>query len=224
MRVRKRRRMAPARRAAFKRKVMQRRTMRLGHVGELKFFDATKGSTTTSATGAISNLSLNLVPQGITEVTRIGRRIMVKSLFLHGNVTLPSTATVGDTADSARVIVYLDKQANKATAATTDIMEATISIDSFRNLANKGRFRILSDRKYDVWSGAGAGEAAGDSEYGEMIISWDVALPSLNIPIEFTAETGAITEITSNNIGVMVIGRSAKCGVGYKWRLRYTDF
>ncbi len=223
MRVRKRKRMAPARRAAFKQRVALRRTMRLGRIGELKFFDGTKGSTTTSATGAISNLSLNLIAQGITEVTRVGRRIMVRSLFLHGNVTLPTTATVADTSDSARVIVYLDKQANKATAATTDIMEATISIDSFRNLANKGRFRILSDRKYDVTSRAGAGEAAGDSEYGEQIISWDVALPKLSIPIEFTADTGAIGEITSNNIGVMTIGRSAKCGVGYKWRLRYTD-
>ncbi len=219
--VHKRGRVTNGRRAKRRRKA---KTFPRGLLGELKFFDGTKGSTTTSATGAISNLSLNLIAQGITEITRIGRRIMVKSLFMHGNVTIPSTATVADTADSARIIVYLDKQTNKATAATTDIMEATISIDSFRNLANKGRFRILSDRKYDVWSGAGAGEAAGDSEYGEMIVSWDLALPKLNIPIEFTAETGAITEITSNNIGVMVIGRSAKCGVGYKWRLRYTDF
>ncbi len=217
----KRRRTINGRRAKRRRRT---KTFPRGILGELKFFDGTKGSTTTVVTGAISNVSLNLVVQGITEKTRIGRRITIKSLFLHGNVTLPSTATVANTADSARIIVYLDKQANKATAATTDIMEATISIDSFRNLGNKGRFRILSDRKYDVWSGAGAGEAAGDSEYGEMIISWDLALAKLNIPVEFTAETGAIGEITSNNIGVMVIGRSGVCGVGYKWRLRYTDF
>ncbi len=219
--AKKRRKTFNGRRAKRRRRT---KTFPKGILGELKFFDGTKGSTTTSATGAISNLSLNLVAQGITEKTRIGRKINIRSLFLHGNVTLPSTATVANTADSARIIVYLDKQANKATAAVTDIMEATISIDSFRNLGNKGRFRILSDRKYDVWSGAGAGEAAGDSEYGEMIISWDLALAKLNIPIEFTAETGAITEITSNNVGVMVIGRSAVCGVGYKWRLRYTDF
>ena len=46
-----------------------------------------------------------------------------------------------------RVMLYHDKQANGATAAVLDILESA-DYQSFNNLVNSGRFRILMDRTY----------------------------------------------------------------------------
>ncbi len=191
--------------------------------GEMKFFDTARASHVPATAGTISNLSLNLIPQGVTESTRVGRKCTVKALYIHGNFFLPSTSAPGDTTDRVRFVVYLDKQANGATAtvATNGILETAV-INSFRDLTNTGRFRILSDKMYTFNCTAGARDGTND-QFAEMIKSYSCYMPKLNIPLEFSSTTGAIAEIRSNNISVLCISQDAKVTVTYTARIRFSD-
>lgn len=187
---------------------------------ELKFFDGTTASAVVSDGGAIKNVSLNLIQQGIDENDRIGRKCVVESLYMHGQLKLPAqSGGAGGTGDRVRVIVYVDKQANGATATVTGILEAA-DIQSFRNLANSGRFRMLKDQNYTLNVPAGAGDGAAN-DFAERITEFSCSVPRLMLPLEFDAAAGVITELRSNNIGVLVISEAGVATLQYGWRLRF---
>lgn len=188
---------------------------------EFKFFDGTKASTTIATTGTILDDSLLHVAQGTTESQRVGRRINIVRLSMHVTFTLPSTSVVADTSDVVRFIVYIDKQANGATAAKGDLLADGDAYNSFRNLVNKGRFIFLCDKSITMKCPSGSYDGAND-QFGEdrrfMKLNFN-----MNLPIEYSSTTGSITEIKSNNIGVMALGSQGKTTVLYKWRARFSD-
>ncbi len=189
-------------------------------VGEKKFHDIDVDDAVVAAAGGIQNTgSINLIPQGTTEITRIGRKAVIKSINWRYVCILP-TRSDENGYDIIRVILYVDKQCNGVTAAITDILE-TAHYQSFRNLANSGRFRILLDKTHTL----NASAAAGNGTANDTIV---MARPftffkKCNIPLEFSSTTGAITEIRSNNLGVLLISGNGYCGFGSKVRLRFTD-
>ncbi len=192
---------------------------------EKKFFDTTKGLTSTATAGTIFNNSLVIIPEGNGESDRVGRRITIRSMHFHGTITIPSTATAADTSDSVRVIVYCDKQTNGAAAAVTDILESA-AYNSFNNLANRNRFQIIMDKKMAIACAAGSGRGSTDTlSYGENQRWWKLHKKGMSTQIEYdnSATTGAITTQRSNNYGVLVISQSAKSTIGYVCRIRYTD-
>ncbi len=186
---------------------------------EKKFHDVDLDDTVIASGGAIT-ASINLIPQGVTEITRVGRKATIRNINWRFKVTLPSSTTSGATSDVARVMMYLDKQANGAAATVTDILE-TADFQSFNNLANKSRFRILFDHNYDLVAPSGGGDGTTE-DYGEFTVT-DTMFRKVNIPIEFDSTAGAITEIRSNNIGVLLITAGGFGGFSSKIRLRYTD-
>lgn len=195
----------------------QRMRMYLAKSGEVKFFDTTKTNTTVANTGTILNSSLVLIPQGITESTRIGRKIIVTALHINLVMLLPATVTANDASDSVRFIVYLDKQANGAAAGVTDILESAVFL-SFNDLTNTGRFKILKTKNCSLSAQSGNGTSCAEEQK-----FFQLNMTNLKIPIEFNSTTGAITEITSNNIGVLAISQSGKVGAQYVARIRYID-
>ncbi len=102
----------------------------------------------------------------------------------------------------------------------TDILEAD-DFQSFNNLTNKGRFRTLMDRTYDVECSSGGGDGTTE-DYGEGTIN-DTFFKKCNIPIEFSAGTGAITEIRSNNIGLLLLSKDGNVAFESSMRLRFSD-
>ncbi len=124
--------------------------------------------------------------------------------------------------DIVRVIVYLDKQCNGAAATVLGILE-TADFQSFNNLANKGRFRILHDNNVDLNYAAMGGNGTTHDTLGvNHSYQW---YKSVNIPIEFdnSADDGTLATIRTNNIGVMLVGVNGTAGFGSKMRLRFTD-
>ncbi len=190
--------------------------------GELKFFDLDLDDAVVAAAGAVTD-SINKIAQGVTEVTRVGRKAFIKRIRWSFNYTLPEQDAVADPAsgDVLRVIVYKDKQANGATAAVTDILESA-DYQSFLNLANSMRFVILTDKTYSINYATMNSDGAGVTSQSSVIRSgtW---FKTCNIPLEFNASTGAITEIRSNNIGVLLISKNGICGFQSKLRLRFKD-
>lgn len=162
---------------------------------EIKFFD-TAVSTNLLAAGAIVP-SLNIIPEGDGESARDGRKIRLTKLDIHGRVFYDASVSTDD-GDVGRIIVYEDKQTNKAAAAVTDILE-TADVNAFRNLANVKRFNILSDQQIAMNTPvAGADQRM-----------WYNFHKSLNIPVSYdnTAATGAITTQTSSNVGMLLISQ-----------------
>ncbi len=219
----KKRRRAPAKRKFVKRGRWQKPRSRASP-GELKFHDLDIDENPILAAGAIGAISCNLIAQGVTEAQRIGRKCTIKSINWRFSMTIPTTATAAETSDVCRVILYLDKQANGATATVAGILESA-DFQSFNNLANKSRFRTLMDRIYDFQCPSGSGRGTADTlSYGEGVMS-DTLFKKCNIPIEFdnTFDDGRIATIRTNNIGVLLISQSGFCSFGSKMRLRFSD-
>ncbi len=193
--------------------------------GELKFHDVDVDDAIVSATGTIQNAgTINIIPQGVTEVQRIGRKCTIKSIhwrFSADLVEVNNTATPGPS-EVVRAILYLDRQANGATAAVTDILE-TATHRSFRNLANSGRFQIFMDKtmtfNYSTYSYDTAG-SQGDS--AEVVGEYQFN-KKCNIPVEFSGANGTIDELRSNNLGVLLISKSGVGGFASSVRLRFSD-
>jgi len=189
---------------------------------ELKFFDTelimpldtTPEVGTTGATG-----QLCLIPQGVTESERVGRKCVVKSIQLRGMMRyVPAAAATAATAGFMQIV--LDTQANGAACIAADIVDATTMADALVNMNNSERFRTLKRIKKVFNVPAGATTA-----YNSMTQSVDVYL-KCNIPLEFSSTTGAITEIRSNNICILAgsdgIADDTITFTG-KARLRFSD-
>ncbi len=187
---------------------------RFGPGGEKKFFDTTLGSTALATAGVVLNDSLNLIPQGTTQSTRIGRKCTISKINMRGFMVLASNATASS--EVYRIILALDKQANGATAAVTDLL-TTADEKSFNNLSNSGRFMVLKD-----WYGT-MNKMADIGTNINSVIKPFVFNKSCSIPVEFSSTMGAITEIRSNNIFLIGVSSSTTLTFSHTTRVRYTD-
>lgn len=174
---------------------------------ELKFLDVT----TIDAVVAVDSWivqnagSVLNIPQGTTQSQRDGRKCVIKSLGWHFDISQDAIAAGTATPPGptkVRVIMYLDKQCNGATATNTDLVVDGGSVNcalTFNNLSNSGRFRTLMDRTYILQPTAGGGPSAANCEWAGAGVS-DSFYKKCNIPMEFSDTAGAISEIRSNNI------------------------
>lgn len=193
-----------------------------GRSGELKFHDVDLDDAIIVNTGQITP-SVNLIAQGVSESERVGRKCTIRSIGWRYKVSLPERDAVADPSagDNVRVMLYVDKQANGATAAVTDILESA-DFQSFNNLSNSGRFIILHDKTYDCNYNAMASDGAGVVSLVQM--QWNYSFyKKCEIPIEWSDTTGVMTEIRSNNIGALLIASQGVAGFGSKIRLRFSD-
>ncbi len=190
--------------------------------GELKFHDVQLVDAVV-ATGGVVTATVNVIPQGVTEITRVGRKCTLRSFNWRYRCTMPEVDAVATPAegDGLRVILYQDKQTNGATAAVTDILE-TADMHSFRNLANTGRFNILMDKVHRL------NYLTLASDTDAVVSSADVTreytfFKKLNMPIEFNGTNGTIGEIRSNNIGVLLVSDIGSIGFDSRIRIRFSD-
>ncbi len=192
-----------------------------GTGAELKFHDLDIDDASVAQNGTIIQSSCCLIAQGVTESTRVGRRATIRSINWRFSFTLTSTTDLTACQDVVRLILYVDKQCNGATAAITDILESD-NYQSFNNLANKSRFRTLMDRTYDLSPTAAGGDGT-SNDTAEVTIH-DSYYKTCALPIEWDSTTGAITEIRSNNIGVLIVSKEGGVvSMDSKMRLRFSD-
>lgn len=118
-------------------------------VGERKVIDVGVTTAQVNTTGAIT--LLNGSTQGTDYTNRIGRKIVVKSLYIRGamlNEQANNQLTTGTQgAQAGRMIVFVDMQPNGATPAVTDLL-VSASPYSQLNLNNRDRFKIIKDKMY----------------------------------------------------------------------------
>lgn len=164
----------------------------LGNIPENKFFDTTLGFTV-DATGEVpATGQLNLIPQGDTESTRDGRQCSIDSIQIKATVYLDPAAGAGTS--QACLMLVQDTQCNGAAAAAGDVMTGTNFSVNMINLANSKRFKII--KKWDMSFNPGAGVNGAIAP----MIKYIKYYKKCNVPLEFSAATGALTEIKSNNL------------------------
>ncbi len=193
-----------------------------GKGGELKFFDVVLDDAVISAAGTITD-SINKIAQGVTEKTRVGRKCNIRRIDWNYKISLPETdavATPGGVA-TVRVILYQDKQCNGATASVTGILESD-DFQAFYNLAEQGRFQILMDKIHTINYLSLASDGAGVVSQTAVNKNFKFG-KSCNIPLEFDNTTGAITEIRSNNLGVLLVSDTGVAKFDSIFRLRFSD-
>lgn len=190
--------------------------------GELKFKDVDLDDAVVSGTGTVTNTICTMI-QGTAEDERIGRKCTVRQVNWRYHITLPEVdaAATPTNGDSVRMIMYLDKQANGATAAVTDLLE-TANLKSFRNLANTNRFVFLCDKIHNINYAGMASDGAGVVSQG-LVIQNKEFYKKVNIPIEYDGIGAAISNIKSNNIGILLISSTGVAGFESKLRVRFSD-
>lgn len=141
------------------------------------------------------------IKQGTTKNTRIGNKLHLYQIRIKGQVELASQAN----GDVIRVILVQDTQANGATPAISDVLEGNgaggaATIDSFQNMDNIDRFRILKDKYVNLNALIGVSSTSNTPIYKEFKMSH-----KCRARIDYSSVTGVVTELKSNNFFIILI-------------------
>lgn len=181
-------------------------------------FGVTMAVGTTSTTG---NLLVGVL-QGTSENQRIGRDILVKSVHIRGVLEfIPSV--VADTFDMAIIYVIFDTQCNGGGGGGTpcvlaDLFVNTAAGEELLNMDNTGRFRVLRRLVYSFNTPTFTPAGLPVSQFAEV----DCWIPC-NTKVTYSAGTGTISEIRTNNIFLAYGSSAGKCVFAGVHRIRFTD-
>ncbi len=198
---------------------------------EKKFLDTTS-TTTAFPTGWVrlnptagSVGCLSMPATGDTESSRDGRTYMIHSIFVRMTITMAAveTATAPINSTSYRVCLVHDQQTNGTAIVATEVMDAGASRDedSFRNLQNTRRFRVLSDtghqviNVFQVADGATADRFSNATQQRVVKFNHEFKEP---IKVRCTG-TGADVQFCSDN-SLALIGIANQTTVSYTFETR----
>lgn len=181
--------------------------------GETKYHETIVGISPVSATGTVPT-SLNLVPVGTSATHRVGMQFRIVGIQLQGVAHVRDTSGTSQ-ADVLRCVLYWDKQCNGTAAAVTDILE-TAYIYSHNNLENALRFKTLAQFTISLQPEGVSGTTTTNVKRHFK--------RNIRCSIPIVMDTGtSITDVRSNNVGIMFISNNAKVGVQYQTRIRFKD-
>jgi len=204
----------------------------MGANSEYKFHDTLSSftSSTNFEGGSVLAGTLNGVAQGTEAFERVGNKITVKSVEMrvvcdiHANSAGAATGVQIPT--GVRVLLVLDKQANGAAPAFTDVLtgsgEGTLDM---KKIENSERFVIIRDF-FLRFSPAGVAHD-GTFWYNGATRVFKKIYKRLDLPIDFGAIAGTVGSVRSNNLVLLAaakhIGSTAGPSIDVQSRIRYTD-
>lgn len=188
---------------------------------ELKFADTLLNDADLDDDGQIS--LLNGLTTGTSAVQRIGRKIVIRSIEVHGQFRAAPAAVVPV---GIKLMIILDKQANGVAPTLDMILER--SGDSYspvspRNLANRDRFQCL--KQYTTTLGASYGGAGIGQDYSRR---FDIYLRT-NIPVIYNdGTTATVADISSNALYLVACsgiatGNASVPQIIFYARIRFSD-
>ncbi len=192
-----------------------------GSGSEAKFFDTDVADAVVAANMTVNNLTV--IAEGNGESNRIGRKITVKSIHIKGHITLPATTASNATSDNVLCKLILDTQTNGTAMVAADLLDTDV-INSFNNLANSGRFKVLYQKWFAMNTGGG-GVATGAAYIFTEATRQIKVNKRCNHVIEYdnSGTDGAIGTVRSNNLYWITQSASGLCVIAATVRLRYTD-
>lgn len=188
-------------------------------VPEKKCVDVASATYLCDTTGSVT--ALNLIDEGTTESSRIGRRVQIKSVQLRGMVDPVDGST---SACFARVMLIWDKQVNGVIATIAQILSAATS-NSFMNLDNRERFVVLMDKPFAVGAFSNVATTAYAQSPTVHAVNEYKQLPANSYTI-YDGTGSGIGDINTGALYLVTIGNQA-AGAGARLvattRVRYTD-
>ncbi len=195
---------------------------------ELKFLDTTFAQAaiaTTVAGGEIdpasSVLTISAPAQGDGESSRDGRKVVIKTIRVRGNVISDVLAdqTAGKLGAVVKIALVLDTQSNGAQLNAEDVFAVGNHNELwFRNLRFERRFKVLAIQTIEVgWNPAFDGtnlEMNGETKHWKMDFN-------VNTPVTFTATTGVVASVSDNSYHLIAVSSQADTSIEYDARVRF---
>lgn len=188
--------------------------------------------------GAGPSLSTNIaiIPQGISQSSRIGRKVTVTAFHARLNFEFldhfrTDLITARDINELVRIVLYQDKQANGQAATFENITTGTLSTDilNYRDLSNSSRFNIFYDKIF-TWNttvtSAGGGSLVATKTSERLKKEFTVEInEELSIPMSYSGTLGSISELESSSLGLFIGCKHQRMRLNTisRWRLRYLD-
>lgn len=227
-----------ARRRRQRRRGRARRGRKFVGLGEeIKFYDQTLVNsalaTNTDGSGIEEDPSatvlLNTVTQGDGESQRDGRKMIMKSVFVSGTVTMApdSDLTAPEIGADIAIWLVLDKQTNGATIVSENVFgnkSADISggTSLLRDLQFSSRYRILDKVMFTMQSPSMSGDSTNFDQAG-LVTKWSLSANLKNMPVLFSASTESVTDIIDNSLHILATATSIVMAptITYNSRLRF---
>lgn len=182
-----------------------------GEGKEQKFYDTAIDNTQLSAATdtwyAAGTQAQGLILVGLAQGTgasqRIGQRITVKSIQLRLHVQPSSAASTGPFGGVFHMALVLDRDAKGTAPSITDLYTTSDMTTSMINIGYSERFRVIKKWQSVLYA---TGQEGGTGDYyGPMCVPIDYYHKE-DIPVRYSSSTGAISEITGNNLFLVVGG------------------
>ncbi len=189
--------------------------------------NTSKVLTTTLASVHTAPFCFNVPAQGTTKTTRVGNRIVVKSLYIRGKLSFLGFAGTGGLntrSNRARIIILIDHQCNGLLPVAADILEDPTLLDSFRDTDNSTRFTVLYDKVFTSHTQVVHNAVAGDYSSFDRIINFSF-YKKLNMLCRYDGTTSDIANLTDNSMVMfaMINKTLAACTFTFTHRMRFAS-
>jgi len=170
--------------------------------------------------------------QGTNFNQRIGRKVCIKSLRIHGYIEYLQQQNNGVSFDNpvlVRVILYQDKQTNGVQSQAEDVINSgggSVAVAMFQNPVNFGRFRVLKDKKIALNVTAAAFDGTDTNMTGNLrSFNWNIRFRKPLIVNYNSQNTGNVADIVDNSFHVIAGVNRANTSVqlNYKSRVVFVD-
>ncbi len=188
--------------------------------------NTSKVLTTTLASVHTAPFCFNVPAQGTTKTTRVGNRIVVKSIFIRGKLAFLGFLGAGGLntrSNRARIIILIDHQCNGLLPVAADILEDPTLLDSFRDTDNSSRFTVLYD-KVIVSHPQVQMDSAGNYATFDRIHSFSF-YKKLNMLCRYDGTTSDIANLTDNSITCFAMINKTLCACTFTFtsRMRFAS-
>lgn len=186
---------------------------------ELKTIDTASASANLTLTAGL--VLLNGVAQGTDYINRIGRRVVMKSLYIRFSL-VPNVANSAPVGDFARILLVYDCQSNGAAPLAADILNAAADYLSPLNLNNRDRFKILHDKVIPMNPNV---YTAGALTSGDPVNKTWKLFKKMNMDIIFGGTGATVGSIQTGAIYLLYMsaGATSYSTLTYNCRIRFID-
>lgn len=159
---------------------------------------------------------------------RVGRKVCLKSLRIHGYVEYPTVSNTGtaniDAPILIRVILYQDKQTNGVQSQGQDVIASgagNVAVAMFQNPQNFGRYRVLKDKKISLNITATNYVGTDTHMTGNLrSFNWNIRFRKPLI-INFNSQnTGNVTDVVDNSFHVIAGVNRADTNAQFSYKAR----
>lgn len=197
---------------------------------EKKVYDIANTATSVSTTGSITLLFLPALGSDMNN--RIGRKTLIKSIYLRGYINLDAAQSgvsvpIDSDAQMGRVMLVWDTQPNGAAPTITDIL-STATPQSHLNINYRDRFKILMDKEFVFDAFYTINTASQALALSNRNIHAIKKYKKVNLETIFNATNGGtIADISSGALFLVTVGSvaSGTNDITLNWtsRVRFTD-